>query len=100
MCEVRSLIDTIELLYEYASDGETAIFITADHETGGLKRLEEGASLSNKTFTSGDHTAANVPLFIKNYEMELEKFDYTEGQIPENTVVFVMCLDILQSTKK
>jgi hypothetical protein len=75
MCEVRSLIDTIEFLYDYARDGETAIFITADHETGGLKRLEAEQSLSASLYTTGNHTGVNVPLFIKNYKMNYPDID-------------------------
>lgn len=90
MCEVRSLIDTIDYLYEYASDGETAIFITADHETGGLQRAE-GETLG--TYTSIGHTPTPVPLFVKNYALQLA--DYEDGAHPENTIVFDACKSII-----
>lgn len=95
MCEVRSLIDTIELLYEYASDGETAIFITADHETGGLQRATSTAELTKNLYTTTNHTRTNVPLYVKNYPFDPTQFDFEEGKTPENTVVFQACRSIL-----
>lgn len=95
MCEVRSLIDTIEYLYEYAADGKTAIFITADHETGGLQRAASKEELNNDLYTKGDHTRADVPLYVKNYPFDPTQFDCEEGQTPENTVVFQACRSIL-----
>ena len=95
MSEMRSLIDTIEYLYQYASDGETAIFITADHETGGLQRESDKTKMSNSLYTTGGHTAANVPLFVKNYNFDATNFGYVIGDIPQNTVVFEACKSII-----
>jgi alkaline phosphatase len=95
MCEVRSLIDTIEYLYEYASDGKTAIFITADHETGGLQRGMNMDDMNNWLYTSTDHTPVPVPLFVKNYAYNAQNFGYAEGETPENTVVFDACKAII-----
>ncbi len=95
MCEMRSLIDTIEFLYEYASDGKTAIFITADHETGDLQRPKEGEELDSFLYHSKGHTPKPVPLFVKNYAFNAENFGYAAGA-PENTVVFEACKAIIQ----
>ena len=95
MCEMRSLIDTIEFLYEYASDGKTAIFITADHETGDLSRPQEGEALDSFLYHSEGHTATPVPLYVKNYAFNAEKFGYAAG-VPENTVVFEACKAIIK----
>ena len=46
---------------------ETFVLITADHETGGILIDEDG----NITFTSDDHTSANVPIFAYGYGAEL-----------------------------
>ena len=67
MCEMRSLIDTMEYLYEYAADGETAIFFTADHETGSLEKGNSVEEMDNFLYGSGSHSATPVPLFVKNY---------------------------------
>lgn len=41
-----------------AKDGQTLVIVTADHETGGLIKDENGYN-----FTTGWHTDANVPVF-------------------------------------
>ena len=46
---------------------DTFVLITADHETGGILIDEDG----NITFTSDDHTSANVPIFAYGYGAEL-----------------------------
>ena len=51
---------TIEAVLEYAkADGETLVIITADHETGAITPDGDGY-----IFTSGDHSAADVPVFV------------------------------------
>lgn len=99
MNEVRSLIDTIAYLYEYAADGETAIFITADHETGALARAENKDQCDNSLYHSGDHSSTPVPLFVKNYEFDKIKFGYDANTTPENTVVFDACKAIITGAK-
>ena len=50
----------IDYVLDYAEkDGETLVVITADHETGAI--TQEGDSY---VFTSGSHSAANVPLLV------------------------------------
>ena len=99
MCEMRSLIDTLEYLYDYASDGETAIFFTADHETGGLKLASDESEMNNYLYTSTGHTPTNVPLFVKNYAFDAQNFGYARGELPQNTVVFEACKAIIQGNK-
>ena len=43
---------------------DTVVIITADHESGGLKLAESKEALRNGLYTSDDHTAANVPLYL------------------------------------
>ena len=53
--------ETIEYVLEYAkADGETLVVITADHETGAIVKNDNGTY----SFTSGSHSAANVPVII------------------------------------
>lgn len=99
MSEMRSLIDTIEYLYRYASNGETAIFITADHETGGLQRETDKTKMSDALYTTGEHTAVNVPLFVKNYQFDITNFGYSVDDVPQNTIVFEACKDIICNEK-
>lgn len=95
MCEMRSLIDTIDYLYEYAADGETAIFITADHETGSLMKGNNKDEMENFLYGSKDHSATPVPIFVKNYVWKPENFGYSVGATPENTMVFEACKAII-----
>ena len=95
MSEVRSLIDTIEYLYEYASDGRTAIFITADHETGSLQAAKTKDECNNILYHSTNHSSTPVPLYVKNYQFDATKFGYKAGVTPENTVVFDACKKII-----
>ena len=97
LCETRSLIDTISFLYEYAADGETAIFITADHETGELAKANSKAELINSLYGSGSHSLTPVPIFVKNYKWNIKDFGYKAGATPENTMVFEACKAIISA---
>ena len=59
----RALIsfdNTIKAMLDYAKeDGETLVVVTADHETGAIKYKN-----NEYKFTSGSHSAANVPVFV------------------------------------
>ena len=86
---------TIEYVLEYAkADGETLVVITADHETGAIVKNSDGTY----SFTSGSHSAANVPVIIygskniiqtgetlNNYEIPIRiayALGFTEDQFP------------------
>ena len=57
---LKAFDNTIEAVLEYAmADGETLVIVTADHETGAIT-LKNG----EYKFTSGDHSAANVPVLV------------------------------------
>lgn len=58
----------IALFMEYAFyNPETMVIITADHETGGLQIDENGAF----SYTTGDHTSTNVPVFAYGAHAEV-----------------------------
>lgn len=86
---------TVEYVLDYAKqDGETLVVITADHETGAIVLNDDGAY----SFTSGSHSAANVPVLVygsdkliengevlNNYEIPIRiayTLGYTEEQFP------------------
>ena len=46
---------------------DTVVIITADHETGGLTRGENGEF----SYTTGDHTSADVPVFAYGHGTEV-----------------------------
>ena len=57
---LKAFDNTIEAVLEYAkADGETLVVVTADHETGAITSDGNGY-----IFTSGDHSAADVPVFV------------------------------------
>lgn len=96
LSEVRSLIDTVTFLYEYVADGETALFITADHETGGLIKANTKEEIGKGLYTTTEHTTTPVPLFVKNYLWKPENFGYKVGETPENTMIFEACKAIIK----
>lgn len=86
---------TVEYVLDYAKqDGETLVVITADHETGAIVLNDDGTY----SFTSGSHSAANVPVLVygsdkliengevlNNYEIPIRiayTLGYTEEQFP------------------
>ncbi|MEM6630097.1 MAG: alkaline phosphatase [Bacteroidota bacterium] len=63
--EVIDLDHTLGALLDFVEqDGETLLIVTADHETGGFSIIGEEENGKLKTgFTTGDHTAALIPVF-------------------------------------
>ncbi|MBQ7115000.1 MAG: alkaline phosphatase [Clostridia bacterium] len=92
---VEAFDKAIEYALEYAkADGETLVVITADHETGAIVKNDDGTY----SFTSGSHSAANVPVLIygsndiiqngetlNNYEIPIRiayALGFTEDEFP------------------
>ena len=88
LCETRSLLDTVEYLYQTVGT-DTAILFTADHETGKLKKAPNKDLLSDILYNSGDHSATPVPLFLKNCQLD------TDASSIENTEIFKICKSLL-----
>lgn len=57
---------------------DTVVIITADHESGGLKLAESKETLRNGLYTSDDHTAANVPLYLYGAVTDKDVLDNIE----------------------
>jgi alkaline phosphatase len=65
---------------------ETAVIITADHETGDLKPNANG----EYEFGTTDHTSDNVPVFVHGYGMEIFDGKTIENvQIPKTLAAFM-----------
>ena len=92
---VEAFDNAIQYALEYAkNDGETLVIVTADHETGAIVLNADGTY----SFTSGSHSAANVPVLvygtdkllrgeeaINNYEIPIRvayTLGFTEDQFP------------------
>ncbi len=84
---VDELNNTVEAIFEWMGDRtDTAILITADHETGDLS-ISKTNTLPNSTsinggptlyyyFNSGSHTNSTVGLFIYGADVNVEKHSY------------------------
>ena len=90
MCEVRYFADMIKAVYDFCEGrDDTAVIITADHETGGLQ-LGSSDSFGNSLYTTGSHTGANVRLFIKYAYIEHKK-------TVDNTDIFKLCKTLVEN---
>ncbi len=81
--------DAVAYILDWASKRtDTTVIVTADHETGGLKRAENKAAISDGLYTSTSHTASNVPLYLYNAQTEKRLLDNTEVfQLAKSVVV-------------
>ena len=92
MKEVVDFSDAVEAVEERIS-GKYALIVTADHETGGLKKADNKSQLTNSLYTASDHTDAYVPLYFKaiiNQTPSILKKD-----VILNTDVFSLCKSLL-----
>lgn len=93
---VAELNDTVEVVMEWIGNRtDTAVLVTADHETGGLMITTEGMSVMQSVeslilkqtvygyYSSADHTAKTVGLFLYGIEPEFKNFSFysSEGLI-------------------
>lgn len=66
LAEVRTLFDIANFLKDYVNkNSNTALVITADHETGGLSKATNKGEITNALYTSDGHTTTKVPLYAK-----------------------------------
>ncbi len=105
---VNILNDTVSTVLNWVGDRtDTAILVTADHETGGLQISTE-PDFANKytcangdvlyyNFTTTNHTSTCVDLFTYGFNPDFTKY-YTEDRPDaiKNINIFDMMLDILQ----
>ncbi|MBR5174284.1 MAG: alkaline phosphatase [Clostridia bacterium] len=65
--EVMAFDMAIQTAIEWAkADGNTIVIVTADHETGGLV-YNPGDALDKNLFKTGEHSTANVGVFIYGF---------------------------------
>ena len=76
---VKRYNDVIAYVVEFViCHPDTALVITADHECGAIKENADGSF----TYTSTNHSTANVPIYALGYGMEVFK-----NQTVENTTI-------------
>ena len=89
---VAGFDETIEYVLNYAkADGETLVIVTADHETGGITLNSDGTY----SFTSGSHSAANVPVLVYGSD----KF-VTNGEVLNNYEIPIRIAYVLGFTEE
>ena len=105
---MNDLNDTVDAILEWLGDRtDTAILITADHETGGLTVSGENVFVNCHTangnkvyynFSSTGHTNSKVGVLVYGFEADFSKFDYYESQhLIKNINVFDQMLDLLEN---
>ena len=67
---------------------DTLLIVTGDHETGGLTATNQGkGNYAGATWSSTDHTAANVPVYAYGSNSDLVN-GYISGGIVNNTDIY------------
>ena len=106
---VSNLNSTVEAVMNWLGDRtDTAVLITADHETGGLQVSDQPeypntevvtVNGESKTlyymFTAGAHTPANVVLFVHGVTADFTKSELYQEDTLKNTGIFYLMRDIL-----
>lgn len=105
---VNILNDTVDTVVEWIGDREdTAILVTADHETGGLEVSTEPIFSRSYTCDNGDliyytfrvlgHSNSKVDLYVYGFQPDFKRY-YTEERpdFIKNTNVFDIMLDLLE----
>lgn len=93
---VSDLNATVKEILTWLGEREdTAILVTADHETGGLSLAGGGADIRG-SWSTGNHTTADVGLFTYGFETDYEKLAYygKENRI-KNAEIFEIALGLV-----
>lgn len=95
LSEVRTLFDIANYIYDYIDDNsDTALIVTADHETGGLQKTNIKAEITDDLYTTDDHTNS----FVNLYSRGLLKNDINRTM--KNTIVFDSCYKVIFSEEE
>lgn len=93
MSEVYEFSDMIDEVYKFCEGRkDTAVLITADHETGGLSATTNRAKMNNSLFSTGGHTGADVNLYLKYVAFDKKK-------VIDNTQIFLLCKSLVENDK-
>ena len=101
-----SLADTVDTVIDWIGDrNDTAVLVTADHETGGLA-VSSSPVLSGEyqgedrtvyyTWGTGNHTDSNVGLFVYGFSPDFSDLEwYGSEYMIKNTEVFTLMMGLL-----
>lgn len=91
LAEVRTLFDIANYVCEYINNNsDTALIVTSDHETGGLKKANTKQDINNNLYTTGSHTESKVGLYSRGIKTQIS------GEV-KNTVVYNMCYKVVEN---
>ena len=105
---MQSLNNTVNKVLEWVGDRtDTAIIVTADHETGGLLVSTDSVLSESYYSIGGDdfyyvwnstgHTNSKVGLFVYGVTADFSKYDYySSNQLVKNIDVYNLAYDILK----
>lgn len=104
----NSLNNTVEAILEWLGDrNDTAIIITADHETGALKVSPERDYIDSYSFNgnkfyymfnSDGHSDTPVGVFVYGFEADFTPYYLDDtNTVIKNTSVFEIMLDLLEN---
>ena len=102
---VSDLNDTVNTVLTWLGDRtDTAIIVTADHETGGLSVSSrdrfastydgEGGRIYYE-FSSTDHTVAYVGVFVFGVQVDPKSYSYKSSYLVKNADVYHIACDLL-----
>ena len=104
----NSLNNTVQVVLDWIGDrNDTAIIVTADHETGGLSIGAEGEYENSYTGASGNtfsyqytttkHTSTYVSVYWYGFTMDLSPYFLDEKQtVIKNTSIFDIMVNLLK----
>ena len=103
---VSNLNKTVEAVMAWLGDRtDTAVLITADHETGGLVCSGEEGTYANPVegpngtiyyeYRSGGHTMTDVALYVYGVTVDFTKSEVYKDEVLKNTGVYYLMSDIL-----
>ena len=92
---LENFSETISYVNNYfKNDEDTTIIVTADHETGGLKKAETKYQLNDNLYTRTGHSSQNVNYYIKDNSNRLKGL---VNKKIDNTDIFKICKALIES---
>ena len=107
---MSSLNETVETVTEWIGDRkDTAVIVTADHETGGFSASDKtqykntytnGAKKFYYQWSSTGHTKTMVKIFVYGYDVDFKAISqYSRADAIKNTDVFKLMKEILEKNQ-
>lgn len=89
LAEVRTLFDIATTVYSYADIAHnTAVIITADHETGRLAKASSKSDISDSLYRKSGHSNRYVSLYARGVTI-------SETKLVKNTFIYDICNKVI-----